>query len=222
MAGLRERQKEQRREEMLSAALSLFRSRGYEFVKLEEIAEEAGFSAGTLYGYFKTKKDLLLAVLVKDFEYGFFCGKQTLDGPATDAISAINQLTRCHFAHREAGPTSEMWRFAVAAFLSHPKSEFSRQYETCLFRIHRQYVRLIRKLKADGHLPQSVCPEEMATFLDSTANMGFLEYIRKESACEAEFEAQQQRLNHRIVDWARKSGPQPGSSNLGNLEVDPS
>jgi len=204
MAGLREKQKEKRREEMLEAAMTLFRTHGYEAVKLEEIAHEAGLSPGTLYTYFKTKKDLLLAVIVKDFEYGFACGRQVLSGPITDAEDAINEITHCHFSHRKDGPTNEMWRFAVAAFLSHPKSEFSQRYEKCLFRVHRQYVRLIRKLQSEGHLPQSSSPEEIATFLESTANLEFLEFIRGDAASEADIMNKQKRLNAQVIEWVRR------------------
>lgn len=201
MTGLRQKQKELRREKMVNTAMFLFRTRGYEAVKLEEIAREAGVSAGTVYGYFKTKNDLLLAVVVNDFEIGLTYGRQVLKAPAKDAISAINQLTKSHFYYREDGLTSEMWRFAVAAFLAYPDSHFSKEYEKCLSRIRNQYVLLVRKLQSHGHFPKTVCEKEAAQFLDSIATMAFLDSIRRKHGEEEQLEGRQQEMNARLIEW---------------------
>lgn len=48
----REEQKEKRRQDILSAGLTLFTSKGYEATKINDIAKEAGMSLGLLYHYF--------------------------------------------------------------------------------------------------------------------------------------------------------------------------
>jgi len=52
---------EERREMIARAALTLFAERGYERTTTKEIARAAGISEGTIFKYFPTKHDLLLA-----------------------------------------------------------------------------------------------------------------------------------------------------------------
>jgi AcrR family transcriptional regulator len=47
---------------LLEAARALIREKGYEQVTLEEIAERAGMTTGAIYGNFKDRDDLLIAL----------------------------------------------------------------------------------------------------------------------------------------------------------------
>lgn len=51
-----------KRELILNAALKTFVKRGYNDTKVAEIAAEANVSEGTLYNYFSSKEDILLAL----------------------------------------------------------------------------------------------------------------------------------------------------------------
>ena len=57
------RRKEARPGELLSAALNLFVERGFSATRLEDVAQLAGVSKGTLYLYFSGKEDLFKAVV---------------------------------------------------------------------------------------------------------------------------------------------------------------
>jgi AcrR family transcriptional regulator len=59
----RQRRKEARPAELLSAALDLFVERGYATTKLDDVASRAGVSKGTLYLYFDSKESLFKAVI---------------------------------------------------------------------------------------------------------------------------------------------------------------
>jgi AcrR family transcriptional regulator len=59
MAGLRERKKQQTREAIAEAARALFVERGFEAVRVAEIARAADVSEKTVFNYFPTKEDLV-------------------------------------------------------------------------------------------------------------------------------------------------------------------
>jgi AcrR family transcriptional regulator len=54
---------EDRRAQILDAALKLFAEKGYKGASNKEIAKAAGISAGLIYFYFEKKEDLLFAIL---------------------------------------------------------------------------------------------------------------------------------------------------------------
>lgn len=62
----RERRIAARREQILEAAAEVFRDKGYGRATTKDIADAADVSEGTLYNYFKNKRDLLIG-LVQDF-----------------------------------------------------------------------------------------------------------------------------------------------------------
>ena len=51
-----------RQMEILDAAATLFAEKGYDRTPVKEIAEHAGIAPGTIYIYFKSKRDLLLSI----------------------------------------------------------------------------------------------------------------------------------------------------------------
>ena len=58
----REREKEQRRSNILDAAEEIFFSKGFNTATMDEVAETAELSKGTLYLYFKSKEELYYGI----------------------------------------------------------------------------------------------------------------------------------------------------------------
>lgn len=57
--GLREEKKEQQRRDILRAAIGLFRERGYDETRIQDIVEHVRISEATFFNYFPTKEALL-------------------------------------------------------------------------------------------------------------------------------------------------------------------
>ena len=65
MSQLRKKQKAQRRELIEVAAKNLFVEKGFELASVEEIADLAMVSPATIYNYYGTKDELLLAIVAR-------------------------------------------------------------------------------------------------------------------------------------------------------------
>ncbi len=87
---LRERNKRDKQQRIRDAAVTLFTRDGYSAVTTQQISETADVGTGTLFRYFPTKADLLVAVMNHLLELGV---EQGLDAaragaPVVDAILA--------------------------------------------------------------------------------------------------------------------------------------
>ncbi|MFX0134176.1 MAG: TetR/AcrR family transcriptional regulator [Candidatus Hodarchaeota archaeon] len=60
--GRRDREKEQRRQDIIEVAEKLFFSQGFENTTMEQIAIESEYSKGTLYNYYNSKDELFIAI----------------------------------------------------------------------------------------------------------------------------------------------------------------
>jgi AcrR family transcriptional regulator len=63
---LRERKKQQVRNRIIAAAKDIFIERGYLNAKISEIAAEADLGVGTIYNYYRSKGELLIAVFAAE------------------------------------------------------------------------------------------------------------------------------------------------------------
>jgi AcrR family transcriptional regulator len=63
----RRRRKQARPRELLDAALAVFVEKGFAAARAEDIAARAGVSKATLYLYFRSKDDLLKALIAERF-----------------------------------------------------------------------------------------------------------------------------------------------------------
>src|SRR3954454_20123439 len=59
VTGLRERKKQQTREQIARVAMKLFAKRGFDAVTVAEVADAAGVSEKTVFNYFPAKEDLV-------------------------------------------------------------------------------------------------------------------------------------------------------------------
>ena len=90
IAERKEREKQQRREEIVLAAEKVFFSKGFDLSTMDDIAEEAELSKGTLYLYFKNKEDLHMAVARKSIRLLRAATLQATEGGGT----ALEKLVR--------------------------------------------------------------------------------------------------------------------------------
>ena len=75
---------EERKSQILNAAEDVFTKKGFDEARMDDIAEETGLSKGSLYNYFKSKDDLIIAI---------FESLDLTSMSATDAIWGFAETT---------------------------------------------------------------------------------------------------------------------------------
>lgn len=112
----KEREKEARREEILTAAYKVFVEKGLTGATVDDIAAEAELSKGTIYLYFRSKEDLYLAVTNRGLDIMLTMFEASA-GKGGDPIQGIWDLSNAYNAfyeeHREY--------FRMLAFFENPE-----------------------------------------------------------------------------------------------------
>ena len=75
--------------QIITAAEDVFTRKGFDEARMDDIAEETGLSKGTLYNYFKSKDDLIIAILDRIFQREFRVFEQS-EISAMSASDSIN------------------------------------------------------------------------------------------------------------------------------------
>jgi AcrR family transcriptional regulator len=156
--GLRARQKADRHARIIQAATALFATDGYDAVRMETIAAMAEVSAGTVYNYFPTKGDLLVAIVSREVEEVLQAGESTIQAPPPDVIAALGQLVHGYYDHSLHYLSKDMWRTAMAMTIQSPDSASSQHYVALDARLRGQVVALLAALQTRGHLRAMLDP----------------------------------------------------------------
>ncbi len=83
---------DKRKDQIINAAEDVFTQKGFNEARMDDIAEKTGLSKGTLYLYFKSKDDLIIAILDRMFQREFR-QLENLDQDTTSATEAIWKIT---------------------------------------------------------------------------------------------------------------------------------
>lgn len=210
MASLRERQKLERSERIQENALRLFRDHGFGAVKMEEIAESSDVSAITVYRYFSTKQDLLLAIITSEFDAAYKKVNQQLARPYGNAAEAVNRLSITNLSESENAVTREMWSIAIAATISDSTSDFAVRYFRAMDRMKMQYQRLFDHAVDAEALTDDAPTYALTEICYTNLNMRFLEFLRCPGMTSATLHDTVTRLNNAAVHPYCTGNPVPG------------
>src|SRR5579862_4454081 len=112
--GRRQLQKQDRERRILAAARSLFDRNGYAKTSMEDVAERAGLAVGTLYNYFRSKDDLLLAIMRREADRLLRIAEGIVADPPDDAVVAIAAMADL-FVESISADERMLWRELFAA-----------------------------------------------------------------------------------------------------------
>lgn len=181
MSGVREQQRALRRGRMLKTARELFNSQGHERTTFNEIAARAGFGVATVYKYFPSKNDLIVALLKPDLERILEAGARVIENPGPDPAEATIALLRCYgdiggrqWANRE------ILRMTIFPGLGNDGilSDLVREAER---RTQQQIAELLRALRQKGRVASSLRIPAATWVIFSLLNHHFGLYLADES-----------------------------------------
>jgi len=162
MSGRRERQRKEREARVLRAASFLFARRGFERTTMANIAGRSRLAVGTIYNYFRSKPEIILALLRRDASAGLHAGEAVLEDPPRNPVTAVQTLLErvvAPFALHDRG----LWRELTAAALRDP--ELSRGFFAEDLRLIALVADLLRLLRARGDLRPDLDPDRGAVCL---------------------------------------------------------
>ena len=158
-----------RRARILEAAFDVCRRRGAVAARMEEVAALAQVSKGTLYRFFKSKEDLLLATIIANYEEGLRVVDERAR-PARDAREELEQLFEGLTAlFEEIAPTVVVFYQSWAVVADNEDSrkrldEFMRAFHADR---HRENAELIRRGQLAGLFRADVSAEVVSQSIDA-------------------------------------------------------
>ena len=199
MAGLRAKHKADRHQRIVEAAARLFRTQGYDTVKMEAIAATAEVSIGTIYNYYKNKGDLLVAIVSMEVHEVLAAGERVIADPPRHPEKAVAKLIANYIEHALVYLSKEMWRQAMAITTQQPDSPCGVAYNALDEALARQTAKLIRKLQTLGMVQVGVDAQAIGELIFNNTNMMFTIFVKQEAMSVATLLARIRRQNRTLV-----------------------
>ena len=181
VGGLREKHKRQRAALVLDAAALLFARQGYEGTRIEEIAETAAVAPATVYNYFATKPNLLMALALRHVRAALPERRALVRDPDEDPVEGINAFERLLANQATRHLPRECWRIILAAQHLEPGGQAHRTGVRLNLLIRRQYVQLLRTYQARGRLHSWIDCGDLADLIVGITTWNFSRFIASES-----------------------------------------
>lgn len=87
----------QKRRLLLEAAKELFFDRGYQNTTVEEITERTGVSTGTFYLYFKSKREIYMALYADGIDIFHRMAEQAISWPGMSALARLSAIAHAYY-----------------------------------------------------------------------------------------------------------------------------
>ncbi len=167
----KEREKEHRREEIIDAAQRIFFQKGLSAATMDEIAEAAELSKGTLYLYYNSKEDLYLSVMLRgmDVLHGMFMKVLSESRSTLETISDLGEAYYEFFKQHRS-------YYQMLHFFENPqfhKQVSEEMLHSCAGHNQKVWLVVIDAIKRgieEGVIQQDIDPKEAAVILWASSN----------------------------------------------------
>lgn len=161
---LRQSNKEKRRNAILSHAIALFGRQGIEATTMEQLAETAGIGSATIYRYFPTKNDVVVAAVIEAWQEQSRRYLPLINSPDFEKLNGQEQIRYILGIFIDLYDQSPDFLWLLMAFDSYTKGnviskEQLDSYQQVIIFLKGYAVAALKKGKADQTLHLTKSPE---------------------------------------------------------------
>jgi TetR/AcrR family transcriptional regulator len=167
IAERKEREREERRMQIISAAEHLFFEYGYDQVSMEQIAREAELSKGTIFFYFKSKEALYFTIVlqgIKLLHEMISDAVNQCEGPAVNHLGALG-MAGIRFAREFPGYRSMILLFKSGRFSLDQREIYNDEITEFIFHSDAMISLtedIVKSGVEDGSIRSDIDPIELA------------------------------------------------------------
>jgi AcrR family transcriptional regulator len=176
---LRQKQKEKRERDILAAAARLLSEKGFQATSVEEIAELAEVGVATVYNYFNTKADVVMALLNNELKELLEGGQRIVRRPPADAAEAVYRLINSYTVSLAVRHPKRLLREVFALVFSE-QAFYRKEMFKFDFRLIDQLAELIEGMKKRRQLVRGVNTGDAAMILYTVGMTGFTMFVADE------------------------------------------
>ena len=177
MSGLRERHQRQRCERILDAAIELFAEQGYEATRVTEIARRSSVAPTTVYNYFATKRNILIAIATRHVRLALPERLRLLKNPPEDPLAGVCAYEDLLASQSTRLLSKECWRVIFGTLYEQPGGAAHKTQLSLNRLVGRHYRRLIRHYQARGSLAADIDVDALASLVLGVGTFQWMQFL---------------------------------------------
>ena len=182
LPGLRERQKQARTERILAAASTLFNRQGFDDTTMAAIASGAEVSTPTVFNYFKTKDELLLALVLQVHYLTRQQVRAFEPAASSDPVRSICEFLELYSRQSLESISRKTWRHVEATRIRMPESDFVKNYDALSVEMLVDFQDFLQRVLDGESMTDTAGLNILAEMLFNHWSALFIELIRDEAA----------------------------------------
>ncbi len=179
VSGLRERQKVERRQAISKAAIELFERQGFQNTTIEQIANQAGVSAPTVFKYFGNKQEIILEIL-HDADQRALKDTRNQIPEIEDPVDALCYLERLLTGYALEVMHPSLWRELLPLILFGGDNGLPEGYRAMNDALRAEISGLLRELQQAGRLRADLNVDLAAFLLNDYSHLQLFRLVNQE------------------------------------------
>ncbi|KOX24154.1 TetR/AcrR family transcriptional regulator [Nocardiopsis sp. NRRL B-16309] len=153
MPKISDERREERRLQIVHAAMRCVSAQGFHKTTMADVIRESGMSAGAVYGYFRNKEDLIVAIADKATALADRTIGELLETDPLPTLSEMIEHITTTITGMERGEQGDLTRVAVAVWAEAMRDDPVRDLVSARYRRMRsRFAELVRATQAVGRL----------------------------------------------------------------------